>query len=70
MNGPTAILITGNVYAYGDTRDAAWSNFRAQISGADRRMQAAMMGRARAEPLTADEASEVAEMIATPWGAA
>jgi len=60
-------LINGRVYGYGETQAAAWQDFRAQISGADGRMKQWMKQNAVAVPLTDDKASEVAEMVATPW---
>jgi hypothetical protein len=54
-------------YGYGDTKDAAWREVRSQISGATGSMQRAILPRVKLRALSADEASEVCEMISTPW---
>lgn len=54
-------------YGYGDTKDAAWREVRSQIMGASGSMQRMILPRVKLRPLTEDEASEVCEMLATPW---
>lgn len=61
-----AVTITNRLYAYGETVDAAWADFRAQISGGSPRTQARLLERADISPLNVDQASEVAECIAAP----
>jgi hypothetical protein len=55
-------------YGYGATHDAALIDGRKQVSGLDYPMQSIMRRRIYARALGADEASEVLEMLATPWG--
>ena len=52
---------------YGITHEAAWSSFRQQVLGASPSWRTAFASRATLRPLTADEASEVAEMLDAPW---
>jgi hypothetical protein len=62
-----AILIDNRLYGYGPDTHAAWADFLRQISGAPHRSQAHMIDRAVRVHLSDEEASEVAEMVATPW---
>lgn len=66
-NHPHAILIGAHLYGYGESWSAAWADFRRQIAGATGRMRDSMVAAARGVRLTDDEASEVAEMLATAW---
>lgn len=56
-------------YGIGTTRQAAMASASQQFVGAPRYWQAYMRGNITLRPLSADEASEVAEMLATPWSA-
>lgn len=59
-----AVVIRGQLYAHGDTRENAMHNFRQQISGALPAMRAHFHQRAKMVQLTPEQASEVAEMLA------
>jgi len=61
-----AITIEGRLYGYGETESSAYRDYTHQTAGATRQMQQAMWRRAHVSPLSDDEASEVAEMIAAP----
>lgn len=54
-------------YAYGETREAALVAGCRQFAGASAAMQAHMRERLYTRALTADEASEIIEMLETPW---
>jgi hypothetical protein len=54
-------------YGYGATKDAAWREVRSQIIGATGSMQRMILPRIKLRALSADEASEICEMLATPW---
>ena len=54
-------------YGFGETKDAAWREVRSQIMGATPSMQRMILPRVKLRALGADEASEVCEMLATPW---
>ena len=59
---PQVVLIDGRLYGLGDTRQQAVTDFRAQIAGGPPSMRASMAARASVIPVSADHASEVAEM--------
>lgn len=63
---PTAVTINGGLYAYGETREEAVATFRRQIAGADHGQRSSMLRRCVLTALSPDEASEVAECIASP----
>jgi hypothetical protein len=54
-------------FGYAETPEGAMAVGRAQFAGASRTMQLHMAERVYARPLTAEQASEVMEMLATPW---
>ena len=54
-------------YGWGEDRATALAQARLCWQGADAAMQGYMVRRLRFDPLTAAQASEVAEMLATPW---
>ena len=69
-DGPQVVLIDGRLYGSGDTRQQAVTDFRAQIAGGPPSMRASMAARASVIPVSADHASEVAEMrdaVAIAW---
>lgn len=57
-------LINGGLYGYGPSLDAAKADFRSNISGASRDMQAVMLSRVQFVGIDDDHASDVAEMLA------
>ena len=68
--GPHVVLIDGRLYGSGDIRERAVTDFRAQIADGTPAMRASMAARARVIAMSADHASEVAEMrdaIAIAW---
>ena len=58
-----AVLVSGRLYAYGNTREQARRVFRAQIAGCFAAMRAAMWDRATFVELDDATASETAECI-------
>lgn len=54
-------------YGFGATELDARIAAKRQFAGADARMVAHMTRRVTARPVGADEASEVLEMLDTPW---
>lgn len=66
LDCPHAALIDNRLYGYGLTAELAKAAFNAQVAGAPASMQSSMRSRIKLVPLTDDEASEVAEMIASP----
>lgn len=67
---PHIVLIDGRLYGSGDTRQHAIADFRAQVAGATPAMRASMAARADVAPVSAEHASEVAEMrdaVAIAW---
>lgn len=54
-------------FGYGLTRDAAYADAMRQIAGADHAMRRHMIPRIRCRALTAEQASEIVEMMQTPW---
>lgn len=55
------------LYGYGDTANVALRDGLAQIAGAPGEMYSTMRRRIFVKALTAEEASDVCEMLATPW---
>ncbi len=67
---PHVVLIDGRLYGSGDTRQQAITDFHAQIAGGTPAMRASMAARATIVSVSAEHASEVAEMrdaVATAW---
>jgi hypothetical protein len=62
-NGARAIILADRLYAYGATREEAWSNFRRQIAGAGA-FGRVLHNQVCAYRLTDEMASEIAECIA------
>ena len=54
-------------YGFGETKEAAFYAARSQVSGVDRSMQSRLMSRVSLHPVSAERASEILEMLATPW---
>ena len=67
---PHVVLIDGRLYGSGDTGQQAITDFHAQIAGGTPAMRASMAARATIVCVSAEHASEVAEMrdaVATAW---
>ena len=62
QDAPHVVLIDGRLFGSGHTRQHAITDFRAQIAGASPAMRASMTARAQILPVSADHASDVAEM--------
>lgn len=54
-------------YGYGDTRQDALTNAERQFAGVRGTSLHGIMSRVYTRGLTAEEASDVCEMLATPW---
>lgn len=54
-------------YGFGETLAVAHMRANYQIAGATHAMQAIMRGRIAYRPVGPDEASEILEMLETPW---
>ena len=67
---PHVVLIGGRLYGSGETRQQAITDFRAQIAGGTPAMRTSMAARAIIVAVSAEHASEVAEMrdaVAIAW---
>ena len=59
---PHVVLIDGRLYGSGDSQQQAFTDFRAQLAGALPEIRASMTARAEILPVSAEHASDVAEM--------
>ena len=61
-----AAVLRGRLYGFGATRAECMDDFRHNIRGADNRSEKFMLARVQLEPVDADKASEIAEMLGAP----
>lgn len=67
---PHVVVIDGRLYGSGDTRQQAITDFHTQVAGGTPAMRASMAARATIVAVSAEHASEVAEMrdaVAIAW---
>ena len=64
---PIIATMDGKLFAYGDTAEACAMAFRSQIISAPANWLVSMLRRINYVAVSDDHASEVQEMLATPW---